>query len=63
MEQKIINMTRDELIDFLMENWKLLVLHLPTKIGRQFFADEKYHTVEKLRSAALQVFHQNSLTA
>lgn len=61
MKEKILKMSREELIDYLAENWTLLIHHSPgNKVDKSRFADESYNTREKLMLAALQVYDQNN---
>lgn len=57
--QEINNMTRDQLIDFLIENWTDFVRKLPTGREKEFFnLHPDFHTVENMRAVALSLVNQ-----
>ena len=58
MNKKISNMTKDQLIDFLVGNWTELVKEPPKGKERTFFQN---HSVEDMRAMALSIDNKNHL--
>lgn len=58
-KEKILQMSRDELVDFLVENWTDFVCQLPTGREKEFFnLHPDFHTVENMRLVALSLIDQ-----
>ncbi len=56
MKEKILKMTREELVNFLVENWTELVCQLPTGREKEFFnSNPDFHTVENMQGVALSL--------
>jgi hypothetical protein len=56
MKEKILRMNRDQLIDFLIDNWTEFIRTLPTGREKEFFnLHPDLYTKEKLRSIALDL--------
>ena len=58
METEILNMTKDQLIDYLVENWTELVNEMPKGKERIFFQN---HEVDDMRAMALSLANANHL--
>ena len=59
MKEKILQMSREELVDFLVENWADFVRKLPTGREKEFFnLHPDLHTVENMRAVALELIGQ-----
>lgn len=52
MKEQILQMSKDELVNFLVENWHEMTRLLPEKRKKEFFNS---HPVEPLREIALSL--------
>ncbi len=52
MKEQILNMSKDELVDFLVRNWHEMTRLLPENRKKEFFNS---HPVEPLREIALSI--------
>ncbi len=58
MKDEILKMSRDQLIDFLIENWTDFVKNLKPGKERDFWKSEKYHPTEMLRGVAISLIEE-----
>ena len=57
-KEEILKMSRDELIDFLVSNWKL-AKELPAGKEREYFMSRPdFHTMENMQGVALEIIGQ-----
>ena len=52
MKEQILKMSKDEIVDFLVENWNEMTRLLPENRKKEFFNS---HPVEPLREIALSL--------
>ena len=56
MKEEILKMSRDELIDFLVEKWTEISIELPKGREKEFFNQHPdLHTIENMRAVALSL--------
>lgn len=58
-KEEVLKMSRDVLIDFLVENWTDFVRKLPTGREKEFFhSNPDFHTVKNMRAVAIEFIGQ-----
>ena len=57
-KEEILKMSRDELIDFLVNNWKLAKELPPARAHEYFKSRPDFHTMENMQGVALELIGQ-----